>query len=77
MLIEEFLEPASVSQRDFARKLGWTAAKLNELARGKRGITADSALDLASALGTSAELWMNLQMHFDLHKAQERRGRAS
>ena len=60
ILLEEFLVPMNVSQRQFARKLGWTTAKLNELMNGKRGITAGSALDLAEALDTSRELWMNL-----------------
>jgi addiction module HigA family antidote len=73
ILLEEFLVPMNLSQRQFARKLGWTTAKLNEVVNGKRGITADSALDLADALGTSPEVWMNLQMMWDLNKAEERR----
>jgi addiction module HigA family antidote len=73
MLLEEFLIPKGVSQRAFAAELGWTAAKLNEIVTGKRGMTADTALDLADALGTSAELWMNLQVTWDLHKAEQRR----
>jgi len=73
MLLEEFLRPTGVSQRQFATKLGWTAAKLNELVKGKRGITAETALDLAKVLGTSPEVWMNLQMTWDLHRAQARR----
>ena len=77
MLLEEFLIPGRVSQRAFARRIGWTTAKLNELIKGKRGVTADSALDLAKALRTSPELWLNLQMYFDLHAAEVRRRRAS
>lgn len=77
MLLEEFLRPGNVSQRAFAAKIGWTTAKLNELINGKRGVTAESALDLAEALGTSPELWLNLQMHFDLNKAQAKRRKAS
>ena len=77
ILLEEFLVPMNLSQRQFARKLGWTTAKLNELVNGKRGITADSALDLAVALGTSPEVWMNLQMMWDLNKAEERRKASS
>ena len=77
MLLEEFLIPAGISQRAFAQRLGWTVAKLNELIRGRRGVTADSALDLAAELGTSPELWMNLQMLYDLHRAEARRKRAS
>jgi len=73
ILLEEFLVPMNLSQRQFAGKLGWTTAKLNELVNGKRGITADSALDLAEALGTSPEVWMNLQMMWDLNKAESRR----
>ena len=76
MLLEEFLKPMGISQRGFANRLGWTAAKLNELIKGKRGITADSALDLGSALKTSPEVWLNLQMYFDLAQAEERRRRA-
>ena len=77
MLREEFLTPGGLSQRAFAKRLGWTVAKLNELINGKRGVTADSALDLAAELDTSPELWLNLQMHFDLNRAQTRRKRAS
>ena len=77
MLQEEFIAPAGITQRALAGTLGWTAAKLNELIHGKRGITADSALDLSAKLGTSPELWLNLQMQFDLHQAQLRRKRAS
>lgn len=69
ILIEEFLEPMGMTQAAFARQLGWTKARLNELIRGKRGITAESALDLAEALGTSPKLWMNLQATYDLDKA--------
>jgi antitoxin HigA-1 len=73
MLREEFLDPAGLSQRTFAKRLGWTVAKLNELINGKRGVTADSALDLAAALKTSPEVWLNLQMQFDLRRAEMRR----
>jgi addiction module HigA family antidote len=73
ILLEEFLEPAGLSQAAFARQLGWTRARLNELIRGKRGISAESALDLSEALGTSAKLWMNLQSTYDLDRAASRR----
>ena len=73
MLLEEFLKPAGISQRSFATKLGWTPAKLNELITGKRGITAETALDLSETLDTSAELWMNLQSTWDLAKAEQKR----
>ena len=73
ILLEEFLEPDGITQTEFARKLGWTRARLNELIKGKRGVTADAALDLAEALGTSAKLWMNLQATYDLDQAMGRR----
>ena len=73
MLLEEFLQPMEMTQTAFAEKLGWTRAKLNELIKGKRGVTADSALDLAQALRTSAKLWMNLQATYDLDQARKRR----
>lgn len=73
ILLEEFLEPLGLSQRAFAQKLNWTQAKLNEIIKGKRGITADSALDLAQALRTSPRLWMNLQSTYDLDKAMKNR----
>ena len=73
ILLEEFLEPAGVTQTAFARKLGWTRARLNELIKGKRGVTAEAALDLAKALGTSAKVWMNLQATYDLDQAMKRR----
>ena len=76
ILQEEFLEPAGMTQTALAKKLGWTRTRLNELIRGKRGITADAALDLADALGTSAKLWMNLQATWDLHLAERRRSAA-
>lgn len=73
ILREEFLAPAGISQTAFAAKVGWTRSRLNELIKGKRGITADAALDLADALGTSAKLWMNLQATYDLDQAAKAR----
>lgn len=68
MLREEFLEPLGLSQATFAQKIGWSRARLNEVIRGKRGITFEAALDLADALGTSPKLWLNLQATYDLDK---------
>ena len=73
ILLEEFLEPAGMTQAALAEELGWTKARLNELIRGKRGITAAAALDLADVLGTSAKLWMNLQATYDLDRATKAR----
>jgi addiction module HigA family antidote len=66
MLLEEFLLPAGKTQAAFAREVGWTKARLNELIKGRRGVT-------AKALGTSPRLWMNLQATFDLNEACKRR----
>ena len=73
ILLEEFLEPKGVTQAALAERIGWTKTRLNELIKGKRGITAAAALDLADALGTSPKLWMNLQATFDLDKAVKAR----
>ena len=73
ILREEFLDPAETTQAAFALQLGWTRTRLNELIKGKRGISADAALDLAEALGTSPQLWMNLQATWELHQALQRR----
>jgi len=73
ILLEEFLQPMGMTQTAFAQKLGWTRARLNELIRGKRGVTADTALDLAEALGTSPKLWLNLQGTYDIAQVMKRR----
>ena len=73
ILLEEFLVPTGITQSAFADKVGWTRARLNELIKGKRGISAEAALDLAKALGTSAKLWMNLQATYDLDRTSKKR----
>lgn len=73
ILLEEFLTPKGVSQAAFAKEIGWTRARLNELVKGKRGVTAHAALDLARVLGTSPKLWMNLQATYDLDRATKAR----
>jgi addiction module HigA family antidote len=66
MLLKEFLEPMHLTQKAFARHLGWTYARLNEIVNGRRGVSASSALDFADALGTKPEFWLNLQLQYDL-----------
>lgn len=73
ILLEEFLQPGGTTQADFAGRIGWTRARLNEIVRGRRGITAEAALDLSEELGTTARLWMNLQTTWDLDQAIKRR----
>jgi addiction module HigA family antidote len=77
ILLEEFLKPAGETQAAFAARLGWTRARLNEFIRGKRGVTAAAALDLAETLGTSSKIWMNLQATWDLDIETKRRHRAA
>lgn len=73
ILYEEFLQPLQLSQREFARRLGWTPRKLNEVIKGKRSVTAATAIDLAQALDTTPEFWLNLQQVWDLSRAYKLR----
>jgi len=69
MLLEEFLKPLGVSQSAFAIRLGVSFPRLNEVIRGKRGVTPDTALRLARVLGMSADFWLGLQQDWDLWHA--------
>ncbi len=71
VLREEFIKPMGMSQREFAKKIGVTHTRLNHIVREKRRVTADTALCLFKALGTSAEFWMNLQARFDLDETRD------
>jgi addiction module HigA family antidote len=72
-LLGKFLTPGNISQAEFARKMGWRKERLNKLIRARSGVTAEAALDLADALGTSARFWLRLQADFDLAHAARRR----
>ncbi len=72
VLLEDFLKPMHLSQAKLANGLQVQARKINEIVRGKRPITADLALRLAQFFGTSGEVWMNLQTHYDLEMAKDR-----
>ena len=69
MLREEFLRPLGISQSAFARRLGVSFPRLNEIVRGKRGVTPDTALRLARVLGVPADFWLGLQQDWDLWHA--------
>lgn len=75
MLLEEFLEPMGWTQSAFSEHLGITAARLNEIIRGKRGVTAQTAWLFAEALGTTPEFWLNLQSLYDLAVARPNKRR--
>ena len=66
ILLEEFLKPLEITQVAFAKHIGVPVQRINELVRGKRGITPDTAWLLAQALNTTPEFWINLQTGFDL-----------
>ena len=68
ILLEEFLKPLGVTQVAFARHIGVPLQRINEIIRGKRGVTPETAWLLSQALGTTPELWMNLQRNHDLAK---------
>ena len=72
MLIEKFIKPIGMTQKEFASQLGWTYAKLNEIVHGKRGVTPETALALADALDMEAEFWLNLQRDWDLWHAKKK-----
>ena len=69
-LLEDVLKPQGLSVNRLARALAVDATRLNDIVRGRRGITADTALRLARYLGTSAEFWMGLQAEYDLRVAR-------
>ena len=69
MLLEEFLKPLGISQSAFAVRLGVSFPRLNEIIRGKRAVTPDSALRLARVTGMSADFWLGLQQDWDLWHA--------
>ena len=66
MLLEEFVKPLGVTQSELAVRLGISFPRLNEIIRGKRGVTPDTALRLARVLGMSADFWLGLQSDWDL-----------
>jgi addiction module HigA family antidote len=66
ILLEEFLKPLGVSQVALAAHLGIPVQRVNELVRGKRGVTPETAWLLAGALGSTPEFWINLQTNHDL-----------
>ena len=69
MLLEEFLKPLGLTQAEFARRLGVSYPRLNEIIKGRRSVTPDTALRLAQVLGMSADFWLGLQQDWDLWHA--------
>jgi addiction module HigA family antidote len=73
ILLEEYLKPLNISQNKLGRDLGVPAQRINDIIRGKRSITVDTALRLARYFRTTPQFWLNLQAHYDLEMAEETR----
>jgi len=71
MLVEEFLRPMHITQRQLADAIHVPYQRVNELVNQKRGITPSTALRLARFFGVSADFWLNLQIRWDLYKTQQ------
>ena len=76
MLLEEFLMPMDLSQRDLANGIQVPYQRVNELINGKRGVTPGTALRLAKYFGNTPAFWMNLQLRWDLYHAQQTEAKA-
>ena len=74
ILQEEFLAPLGVSQYRLAKDTSVPPRRINEIVRGQRAISVDTALRLARFFGTSERFWLNLQSHYDLEKEKDRLG---
>ena len=70
VLLEDFLKPMGMSQYRLAKGINVHARRINEIVHGNRAVTADTALRLSRFFGTSAELWLNLQSHYDLESTR-------
>ena len=70
ILPEEFMRPHAISQNRLSRAIDVPVDRINEIGKGKRAITADTALRLGKYFGTSAELWLGLQMEYDIRRAR-------
>ncbi len=73
VLQQEFLQELGVSQRALARAIGVPAMRISEIVRGKRGVTADTAIRLGRYVGTSPEFWLNLQSGWELSVVRQKR----
>ena len=75
ILAEDFLKPMGLSQYRLAKDIGVPARRINEIVKGQRAITADTALRLGRFFKMSAQFWLNLQSHYDLEIMEDRLGR--
>jgi antitoxin HigA-1 len=70
VLLEHFMKPLGLTQYRVARDIGVPALRISQIVRGRRSITADTALRLARYFGTSAAVWLRLQARYDLESAE-------
>jgi len=75
VLLEDFMKPLNLSQYRVAMDIGVPPLRINQIVRGKRAITADTALRLARYFGTTPGIWLRLQARYDLEVAQNRLGK--
>jgi addiction module HigA family antidote len=75
ILEADFLKPMGLSQYRLAKDIGVSARRINEIVKGERTITADTALRLGRFFNMSAQFWLNLQSHYDLEIMKDRLGR--
>jgi addiction module HigA family antidote len=71
MLLEEFLKPMGITQKELSVSINVPYQRVNEIINGKRGITPSTALRLAKVFGLSADFWMNIQLRWDLYFAEQ------
>ena len=76
VLKHDFMDPFGLSATALAKAIGVTPARINEIVRGRRGITAATALRLAKYFGTDAQSWMNLQTRYELARAESAAARS-
>ena len=69
MILEEFLKPLTMTQTEFAQRMGVAWTRANQLINGKRAVTTDTALRLEQLFGMPAEFWLTLQLRWDLYHA--------
>lgn len=74
VLLEDFMKPLGISQYRLAKDIGVSPIRISQIIRGERSITVDTAMRLARYFGTSAAVWLCLQVRYDLESAQARLG---
>lgn len=72
VLLEDFMKPLGLSQYRLAKDLGVTPIRISQIVKGKRSVTVDTAMRLARYFGTSAGVWLRLQVRYDLEVAEQK-----